>query len=54
MPPFVEIKVENNGCMSGWDPVFFKEWAGIEYKCLSWSSGKSRHCTSSIKAIPPI
>ena len=30
MSPFVEIKVENNGCLSGWDPVFSKEWAGFE------------------------
>ena len=27
--PFVEIKVENDGCMPGWDPVFSKEWSGL-------------------------
>ena len=26
LQPYVEIKIEDNGCKTGWDPVFSKLW----------------------------
>ena len=41
--------------MSGWDEMFSKEWAGLEYKCLSWRKEHGRNrCTNVIDAFPPL
>ena len=53
LKPFVEIRIEENGCEIGWDPVFSKEWSGIEYQCLEMLQ-KSGRCVSSIGPIPLI
>ena len=28
--------------MPGWDPVFSKEWSGLEEHCLEWSDDRRR------------
>ena len=54
--PFVEIKVvKNGGCQPGWDPVFYKEWGGLEYDCLRTTGGKNnKRCVESISSPPYI
>ena len=53
--PFIDMKVETDGCQEGWEPVFSKEWAGMEYTCILWESkGRSKSCKQSVSAAPSI
>ena len=44
--PFVQIESFDYACPEGWDPVFEREWKGIEEGCkISWER-KCRKCKS--------
>ena len=65
MQPFVEIRLEENGCDVGWDPVFSKLWSGIEGSCIEEKctgkcsgrgpcSGVTCNCLRYIGFSPPL
>lgn len=53
--PFIALTVSEGDCDEGWDPVFFKQWAGLEEKCIEWTHHRRhRTCANKIEAQEPI
>ena len=53
--PFVDMAVPEGDCDEGWEPVFFKQWAGLEEKCIEWTQHRRhRTCANKIEARDPI
>ena len=48
--PFVDMKVVTSDCEKGWDPVFVKEWGGLDELCLNYTrKGKNKSCSKKIE-----